>query len=260
MFDSQDNMIKLDMSEFSEKHTVSRLVGAPPGYVGYDDGGQLTDTVRRKSYCLILLDEIEKAHPEVFNLLLQIFDEGRLADAKGRKVDFRNTVIIMTSNVGSDLIKKDSGLGFSMLGDDVKTAEDRYGRMKEKVLTELKNVFKPEFLNRIDSTVVFHSLSKENIRKIVDLELVKVEKQLALKGIGIEVTDAAKDWLGEKGYDQVFGARPLRRVIQDNIEDRLSEMLLSGSFGMGDRVLVDHKPDDDGGLTIETVREPAPVA
>jgi ATP-dependent Clp protease ATP-binding subunit ClpC len=260
MFDSQDNMIKLDMSEFSEKHTVSRLVGAPPGYVGYDDGGQLTDTVRRKSYCLILLDEIEKAHPEVFNLLLQIFDEGRLADAKGRKVDFRNTVIIMTSNVGSDLIKKDSGLGFSMLSDDVKTAEDRSGRMKDKVLTELKNVFKPEFLNRIDSTVVFHSLSKENIRKIVDLELVKVEKQLALKGIGIEVTDAAKDWLGEKGYDQVFGARPLRRVIQDNIEDRLSEMLLSGSFGTGDRVLVDHKPDDDGGLTIESVREPAPVA
>ncbi len=259
MFDSQDNMIKLDMSEFSEKHTVSRLVGAPPGYVGYDDGGQLTDTVRRKSYCLILLDEIEKAHPEVFNLLLQIFDEGRLADAKGRKVDFRNTVIIMTSNVGSDLIKKDSGLGFTMLGDDVKTAEDRYGRMKEKVLTELKNVFKPEFLNRIDSTVVFHSLTKENIRKIVDLELVKVEKQLALKGIGIEVTDAAKDWLGEKGYDQVFGARPLRRVIQDNIEDRLSEMLLSGAFGNGDRVHVDHKPEDDGGLEIETVREPAPV-
>jgi ATP-dependent Clp protease ATP-binding subunit ClpC len=259
MFDSQDNMIKLDMSEFSEKHTVSRLVGAPPGYVGYDDGGQLTDTVRRKSYCLILLDEIEKAHPEVFNLLLQIFDEGRLADAKGRKVDFRNTVIIMTSNVGSDLIKKDSGLGFSMLGDDVKTAEDRYGRMKDKVLTELKVDVKPEFLNRIDSTVVFHSLTREDIRRIVDLELVKVERQLALKGVSIEVTLAAKDWLGDKGYDQVFGARPLRRVIQDNIEDRLSEMLLSGAFGAGDRVVVDHKPDDDGGLAIEAVREPAPV-
>ena len=157
-------MIKLDMSEFSEKHTVSRLVGAPPGYVGYDDGGQLTDTVRRKSYCLILLDEIEKAHPEVFNLLLQIFDDGRLTDAKGRKVDFRNTIIIMTSNVGSDLIKKDSGLGFTVGGDEVKTSEDRYNRMKEKVLAELKNVFRPEFLNRIDSTVVFHSLTKENIR------------------------------------------------------------------------------------------------
>jgi ATP-dependent Clp protease ATP-binding subunit ClpC len=261
MFDSQDNMIKLDMSEFSEKHTVSRLVGAPPGYVGYDDGGQLTDTVRRKSYCLILLDEVEKAHPEVFNLLLQIFDEGRLADAKGRKVDFRNTIIIMTSNVGSDLIKRDSNLGFSRSGgEEAKTQEDRYGRMKEKVLGELKNVFKPEFLNRIDSTVVFHSLTKENIRKIVDLELVKVEKQLGTKGVSIEVTDAAKDWLGEKGYDQVFGARPLRRVIQDSIEDRLSEMLLAGAFGTGDKVIVDRKPDDDGGLAIEAVREPAPVA
>ena len=258
MFDSQDNMIKLDMSEFSEKHTVSRLVGAPPGYVGYDDGGQLTDTVRRKSYCLILLDEIEKAHPEVFNLLLQIFDEGRLADAKGRKVDFRNTIIIMTSNVGSDLIKRDSRLGFGTTTDETKTAEERYARMKEKVLTELKNTFKPEFLNRIDSTVVFRSLSKEDIRKIVELELRKVEKSLAAKGIGLEVTVEAEDWLGEKGYDEVFGARPLRRVIQDNIEDRLSEMLLAGDFGTGDRVKVDRNPDADE-LTIETVREPQPV-
>ena len=256
MFDSQDNMIKLDMSEFSEKHTVSRLVGAPPGYVGYDDGGQLTDTVRRKSYCLILLDEIEKAHPEVFNLLLQIFDEGRLADAKGRKVDFRNTIIIMTSNVGSDLIKKDSGLGFSTAQDDVKTGEDRYQRMKEKVLTELKNVFKPEFLNRIDSTVVFRSLSREDIRRIVDNELRKVEKQLMLKGMTMDVTDAGKDWLGDKGYDPVFGARPLRRVIQDSIEDRLSELLLSGEFSSGDSVRIDA---EDGELKIEPVREPAAV-
>ncbi len=260
MFDSQDNMIKLDMSEFSEKHTVSRLVGAPPGYVGYDDGGQLTDTVRRKSYCLILLDEIEKAHPEVFNLLLQIFDEGRLADAKGRKVDFRNTIIIMTSNVGSDLIKRDSNLGFAISQEEIKTQEDRYGRMKDKVLGELKNVFKPEFLNRIDSTVVFHSLTRENIRSIVDLELRKVEKQLASKGVSLEVTIEAKDWLGDKGYDQVFGARPLRRVIQDNIEDRLSEMLLAGEFGAGDRVVVDRQPGDDGGLSISAAREPAPVA
>ncbi|MGE3073810.1 MAG: ATP-dependent Clp protease ATP-binding subunit [Dehalococcoidia bacterium] len=256
MFDSQDNMIKLDMSEFSEKHTVSRLVGAPPGYVGYDDGGQLTDTVRRKSYCLILLDEIEKAHPEVFNLLLQIFDEGRLADAKGRKVDFRNTIIIMTSNVGSDLIKKDSGLGFATAQDDIKSGEDRYQRMKEKVLTELKNVFKPEFLNRIDSTVVFRSLSREDIRRIVDNELRKVEKQLMLKGVTMEVTDAGKDWLGDKGYDPVFGARPLRRVIQDNIEDRLSELLLSGEFGSGDSVRIDA---EEGELKIEPVREPAAV-
>ncbi len=260
MFDSQDNMIKLDMSEFSEKHTVSRLVGAPPGYVGYDDGGQLTDTVRRKSYCLILLDEIEKAHPEVFNLLLQIFDEGRLADAKGRKVDFRNTIIIMTSNVGSDLIKRDSNLGFSVSQEEIKSQEDRYGRMKDKVLGELKNVFKPEFLNRIDSTVVFHSLTRENIRSIVDLELKKVEKQLSSKGVLLEVTDEAKDWLGEKGYDQVFGARPLRRVIQDSIEDKLSEMLLAGEFGAGDRVVVDRASGDDGGLSIQTAREPAPVA
>ncbi|MCC6267295.1 MAG: ATP-dependent Clp protease ATP-binding subunit [Dehalococcoidia bacterium] len=256
MFDSQDNMIKLDMSEFSEKHTVSRLVGAPPGYVGYDDGGQLTDTVRRKSYCLILLDEIEKAHPEVFNLLLQIFDEGRLADAKGRKVDFRNTIIIMTSNVGSDLIKKDSGLGFATASDEVKSHEDRYLRMKDKVLTELKNVFKPEFLNRIDSTVVFRSLSREDIRRIVDNELRKVEKQLMTRGVRMEVTDAGKDWLGEKGYDPIFGARPLRRVIQDNIEDKLSEMLLSGDFIAGDLVKVDA---EEGTLKIEPVREPAAV-
>ncbi|HEY4669002.1 MAG TPA: ATP-dependent Clp protease ATP-binding subunit, partial [Tepidiformaceae bacterium] len=260
MFDSQDNMVKLDMSEFSEKHTVSRLVGAPPGYVGYDDGGQLTDTVRRKSYCLILLDEIEKAHPEVFNLLLQIFDEGRLADAKGRKVDFRNTILIMTSNVASDLIKRDSGLGFQHSGDEAKSIEEKYQRMKEKVLTELKNVFRPEFLNRIDSTVVFRPLSAEDIRKVVDLELIGVTKQLAAKGITLEVTDAAKDWLGEKGYDAVFGARPLRRLISDTIEDRLSEMLLSGDFSAGDRVRVDRRPDDDGGLAIEAVREPAPVA
>src|SRR5688572_23488969 len=259
MFDSQDNMIKLDMSEFSEKHTVSRLVGAPPGYVGYDDGGQLTDTVRRKSYCLILLDEIEKAHPEVFNLLLQIFDEGRLADAKGRKVDFRNTIIIMTSNVGSDLIKKDSGLGFAKgASDEVKSVEEKYQRMKDKVLTELKNVFRPEFLNRIDSTVVFRPLSAEDIRKVVDLELVGVTKQLLAKGVVLEVTDAAKDWLGEKGYDQVFGARPLKRLISDSIEDKLSEMLLSGQFAAGDTVVVDKSPDEGGGLAIETARQPAP--
>jgi ATP-dependent Clp protease ATP-binding subunit ClpC len=258
MFDSQDNMVKLDMSEFSEKHTVSRLVGAPPGYVGYDDGGQLTDTVRRKSYCLILLDEIEKAHPEVFNLLLQIFDEGRLADAKGRKVDFRNTILIMTSNVASDLIKRDSGLGFAKgASDEVKSVEEKYLRMKDKVLTELKNVFRPEFLNRIDSTVVFRPLSAEDIRKVVDLELVVVTKQLLAKGVMLEVTDAAKDWLGEKGYDQVFGARPLKRLISDSIEDKLSEMLLGGQFGAGDTVVVDKGPDE--GLSIETARQPAPV-
>ncbi len=258
MFDSQDNMIKLDMSEFSERHTVARLIGAPPGYVGYDDGGQLTDTVRRRPYCLIVLDEIEKAHPDVFNLLLQIFDEGRLADAKGRKVDFRNTIIIMTSNVGSDLIKRDSSLGFSITHDEAQTHEDRYKRMKDKVLSELKNVFKPEFLNRVDSTVVFHALTPEHIRRIVDLELSQVERRLALRAVTFDVTNAAKDWLGTKGYDQVFGARPLRRVIQDNIEDKISEMLLGGEFGTGDRLLIDREPDSDG-LTIKPVSSPAAV-
>ncbi len=256
MFDSEDNMLKLDMSEFSEKHTVARLIGAPPGYVGYEDGGQLTDTVRRKSYCLILLDEIEKAHPDVFNLLLQIFDEGRLSDAKGRKVDFRNTIIIMSGNVGSDLIKRDSKLGFGTTGgDDAASSTDRYNRMKDKVLGELKNVFKPEFLNRIDSTVVFRALERDDIRKIVDLELVKIIKSLNNKGISLQLTIEAKDWVGEKGYDPVFGARPLRRVIQDQIEDRLSEMLLAGEFGAGDTVLVDRKLGEDGdGLTVIAVK------
>ena len=258
MFDSQDNMIRLDMSEFSERHTVARLIGAPPGYVGYDDGGQLTDTVRRRPYCLILLDEIEKAHPDVFNLLLQIFDEGRLADAKGRKVDFRNTILIMTSNVGSDLIKRDSNLGFAIAHDEVQTHEDRYKRMKDKVLSELKNVFKPEFLNRVDSTVVFHALTPEHIRRIVDLELAQVERRLALRAVTFEVTDEAKEWLGEKGYDQVFGARPLRRVIQDNIEDKISEMLLGGEFGTGDRLVIDRDADGDG-LTIKPATSTAPV-
>ena len=250
MFDSQDNIIKLDMSEFGEKHTVARLIGSPPGYVGYDDGGQLTDTVRRKSYCLILLDEIEKAHPEVFNLLLQIFDEGNLADAKGRKVDFRNTIVIMTSNVGSDLIKRDSNLGFSVTSDEGQSHEDAYQRMKDKVLNELKNVFRPEFLNRIDNTVVFHALTKEHIRRIVDLELRQTERRLSMQGITLEITESAKDWLGEKGYDQVFGARPLRRVIQENIEDQLSEMLLTSRFVAGDSIVINANSED--GLSIES--------
>jgi len=254
MFGSQDSMIRLDMSEFMEKHNVSRLVGAPPGYIGYDDGGQLTDAVRRKSYCLILFDEIEKAHPDVFNTLLQIFDDGHLTDAKGRKVDFRNTIIVMTSNVGSDLIRKESGLGFQIRGEEAKTAEDQYKRMKEKVLEELKRVFRPEFLNRLDGQIVFHALSKEHIRQIVELELKEVEQQLLLKGVTMEATAACKDWLGEKGYDLVFGARPLRRVIQDEVEDRLSDALLSGRFQEGDRVLIDV---EGGELILKSASEPA---
>ena len=254
MFGSEDAMIRLDMSEFMEKHNISRLVGAPPGYIGYDDGGQLTDTVRRKSYCLILLDEIEKAHPDIFNTLLQIFDDGHLTDAKGRKVDFRNTIIIMTSNVGSDLIQKESVLGFQMNKDEGRTAEDVYKRMKEKVTDELKRVFRPEFLNRLDASVVFHALNKEQIRQIVEFQLKEVEKQLLLKGVTWEVTEAAKDWLGEKGFDPLFGARPLRRVIQDEIEDRLSDAILESRFTEGDRVLI----DVEGGEVILTkAEEPA---
>jgi ATP-dependent Clp protease ATP-binding subunit ClpC len=244
MFGSEDAMVKLDMSEFMERHTVARLVGAPPGYIGYDDGGQLTDTVRRKSYCLILLDEIEKAHPEVFNMLLQIFDEGHLTDAKGRRVDFRNTIIIMTSNVGSDLIRKETALGFGGKRESAKTEEAQYEKMKEKVLNEMKNVFRPEFLNRIDQTLVFHALTKDHIRQIVDLMLKDVGKQLVAKGVEFQVTDAAKDWLGEKGYDEVFGARPLRRVIQNEIEDRLSEALLEGRFAEGEKIEIDVGGDE----------------
>ena len=256
MFGSQDSMIRLDMSEFMEKHNVSRLVGAPPGYVGYDDGGQLTDTVRRKSYCLILLDEIEKAHPDVFNMLLQVFDDGSLTDAKGRKVDFRNTIIIMTSNVGSDLIRRESTLGFSVNTEEAKTAEQQYKRMKDKVVDELKRVFRPEFLNRIDGQVVFHALSKEHIRSIVDLRLQELGQSLMLKGISMEATDAARGWLGDKGYDPIFGARPLRRVIQNELEDRLSEALLEGRFGPGDTVLI----DAEGGEIVLTKQQAPELA
>ncbi|TET96436.1 MAG: ATP-dependent Clp protease ATP-binding subunit, partial [Dehalococcoidia bacterium] len=239
MFGSEDAMIRLDMSEFMEKHNVSRLIGAPPGYVGYEDAGQLTDTVRRKSYCLILLDEIEKAHPDVFNMLLQIFDDGQLTDAKGRKVDFRNTILIMTSNVGSDLIRKETTLGFSVKTEESKRAEDQYEKMKEKVLTAMKNVFRPEFLNRLDATIVFHGLSREHIRQIVENEMKAIESQLQAKEVTLEMTGAAKDWIGEKGFDPVFGARPLRRIIQNEIEDRLSEALLEERFHAGDTVRID---------------------
>ena len=239
MFGSEDTLIRIDMSEFMEKFAVSRLVGAPPGYVGYDEGGQLTEAVRRKSYSCILLDEIEKAHPDVFNLLLQIFDDGHLTDAKGRRVDFRNSIIIMTSNIGAELIQKGTTIGFASRSDEAKTRQQTYERMKENLLNELKKAFRPEFLNRVDGVVVFHSLSKEQIRSIVDLMLATVGQQLIEKGIGMKVTDAAKDFMGEKGYDEVFGARPLRRVIQNMVEDKLSEDILRGKFQAGDTVVID---------------------
>jgi ATP-dependent Clp protease ATP-binding subunit ClpC len=249
MFGSEDALVKIDMSEFMERHNVSRLVGAPPGYVGYDEGGQLTEAVRRKSYSVVLLDEIEKAHPEVFNILLQILEDGHLTDAKGRRVDFRNTIIIMTSNVGAQLIQKDSSIGFRQ---GSATAADQaiadYDRMKEKVLGELKNAFRPEFLNRIDATVVFRQLTREEIRQIVDLLLGRVKAQLAGQQMELVVTDAAKDAIIEKGYDQAFGARPLRREIQNQIEDPLSEQMLMASYEAGDTIIVDALPD--GGLSI----------
>ena len=239
MFGSEETLIRLDMSEFMEKFAVSRLVGAPPGYVGYEEGGQLTEAVRRKSYCCILLDEIEKAHPDVFNILLQIFDDGHLTDAKGRRVDFRNSIIVMTSNIGAELIRKGSTLGFAVSSDEMKNRQQDYERMKEKLLGELKKTFRPEFLNRVDGVIVFHPLNKEHIRRIVDLMLAIITERLAEKEIKLEVTDAAKDLLGEQGYDEVFGARPLRRAIQDMVEDKLSEGLLSGKFRSGDTAVVD---------------------
>jgi ATP-dependent Clp protease ATP-binding subunit ClpC len=239
MFGSEDALVRLDMSEFMERHTVARLVGAPPGYIGYEEGGQLTEAVRRKSYCAILLDEIEKAHYDVFNILLQIFDDGHLADAKGRRVDFRNSIIVMTSNAGAELIKRDMSLGFAAHVDGEGKQQVEYEKMKEKVLGEMKKIFRPEFLNRIDATVVFHALNKEHIRKIVDLMLNEVVASLEEKNVTLEVTDEARDFIGNKGYDPVFGARPLRRTIQNLVEDQLSEALLRGEFLSGDTVVVD---------------------
>jgi len=249
MFGDQDNMVRLDMSEFQERHTVARLIGAPPGYVGYDEGGQLTETVRRKNYCAILMDEIEKAHPDIFNILLQIFDAGQLTDARGRKVDFRNSIIVMTSNLGSDLIKRDTSLGFASKTEDGQTQQQSYERMKDKVMEEVKRFFRPEFLNRLDSTIVFHQLDKPEILSIVDLMMDLVRKELEEKQIAIEITEAAKDYLGDNGFDPVLGARPLRRLIQNEVEDRLSDELLAGRIEEGDVALVDL--DEEGAITIK---------
>jgi ATP-dependent Clp protease ATP-binding subunit ClpC len=248
MFGSEESMVKIDMSEFMERHSVARLVGAPPGYIGYEEGGQLTEAVRRKPYSVVLLDEIEKAHPEVFNILLQIMDDGRLTDAKGRKVDFRNTILIMTSNAGAELIRRETGLGFHK-SESQQSAQEQYDKMKDKVLTEMKKLFRPEFLNRIDATVVFRALGRVQIREIVDLQLNRTQKQLTEQRLVMEVTDAARDLLLEKGFDAVFGARPMRRAIQNLIEDPLAEGLLHSRFRPGDTVLVDRVGDD---LTLET--------
>ncbi len=243
MFGSEDALIKIDMSEFMERHTVSRLVGAPPGYIGYEEGGQLTEAVRRKSYSVILLDEIEKAHPEAFNMLLQIMEDGSLTDAKGRRVDFRNTILIMTSNIGAELIQREGSLGFATAENVEKRLQHEYQVMKDKVLGQLKQTFRPEFLNRIDAVIVFHPLTPEHVRQIVTLELKRVRKQLAEQQVKLEVTEAAMDLLAKRGYDRQFGARPLRRIIQNLIEDPLAEGLLQGRFKPGSTVVIDVRDD-----------------
>jgi ATP-dependent Clp protease ATP-binding subunit ClpC len=238
LFEDEESMIRLDMSEYMEKHTTARLIGAPPGYVGYDEGGQLTEKVRRKPYSVILLDEIEKAHPDVFNILLQILEDGRLTDGKGRTVNFRNTVVIMTSNVGANYIKKQPSVGFRPAD-----AEKSYESMKNRLLDELKRTFRPEFLNRVDDLIVFKSLTEEDIAQIVDLMLNDLAKRIKDYGMQIEVTTEAKNLLAKEGYDPTYGARPLRRVIQKRLEDGISEEMLKGHFSAGDIIIVDKAKD-----------------
>ncbi|MFC2072155.1 ATP-dependent Clp protease ATP-binding subunit [Chloroflexota bacterium] len=239
LFDDENAMVRLDMSEYQERHTVSRLIGAPPGYIGYEEGGQLTEAVRRRPYRVILLDEIEKAHPEVFNSLLQLLDDGRLTDGHGRTVDFKNTVIIMTSNTGAELIKRDVSLGFATQKSGAKTQQQSYEDMKGKVMTEVKKTFRPEFLNRLDEVLVFHELTEEQIRLIVDLMAKDLQERLAERKLKLEMTDEAKSWLAKVGFDPIFGARPLRRAVERYVENPLSSKILRGEFNEGDKVLVD---------------------
>ncbi|CAG0948055.1 partial ATP-dependent Clp protease ATP-binding subunit ClpC, partial [Anaerolineae bacterium] len=239
MFGDEKALVQLDMSEFMERHNVARLVGAPPGYIGYEEGGQLTEAIRRRPYSVVLLDEIEKAHPETFNMLLQILEDGHLADAKGRKVDFRNTIMIMTSNIGAELIQKDAVLGFSGKRNEVKTEEEAYQKMRDKLMGELQRLFRPEFLNRLDNIVVFHSLTKDDITKIVDVQIGFLKPRLTEHQLTLEITDAAKAKLAEDGYDRFLGARPLKRVIQRTIEDPLSEAVLSQEFKPGSALIAD---------------------
>ncbi len=249
LFGDEDAMIQVDMSEFMEKHSVSRLVGSPPGYIGYDEGGQLTEAVRRKPYSVLLLDEIEKAHPDVFNILLQILEEGKLTDAQGRKVDFRNTIVIMTSNIGAASISKNQSLGFS-IGDDSGLS---YDDMKERVMSELKKVFRPELLNRIDEVIVFHKLTKEEIKVIVDLLMKRLRDQMGVHAADVSLTDEAKELLVEKGYDPTMGARPLRRAIQRYIEDPLADFVLGQEITAGSTILVDKKRDSDDEVEITII-------
>ena len=259
MFGDEDALIQIDMSEYMEKHNVSRLVGAPPGYVGYEEGGQLTERIRRRPYAVLLLDEIEKAHSDVYNMLLQIMEEGRLTDNFGRHVDFKNVVLIMTSNIGADLIKNQSGFGFGK-----KTAEANYDKMKELLSKEVERFFRPEFLNRLDDTIVFHPLTKEDLTHVVELELNKVFKRLTEHGLKLDVTQAAKEFLIEKGYNSEYGARPLRRAIEHYVEDPISESLLRGVFKETKQIRIDVKDEDhlqfDAGAGQEQENKEHPVA
>ena len=244
LFDDENAMIRLDMSEYQEKHTVSRLIGAPPGYVGYEEGGQLTEAVRRRPYRVILLDEIEKAHPEVFNTLLQVLDDGRLTDGQGRTVDFKNTVIIMTSNTGVELIKREGPIGFATPKSATKAQRQSYENMKEMVLAEVRKNFRPEFLNRLDDIIVFHELTREQIGAIVELMVRDLQKRLAERKLKLELTKPAKNWLADAGYDPTFGARPLRRALERHVENPLSSKILAGEFKEGDTVIVDLVDDE----------------
>jgi ATP-dependent Clp protease ATP-binding subunit ClpC len=239
LFGSEDALIQLDMSEFMERHTVSRLVGAPPGYIGYEESGQLTEALRRRPYSIVVFDEIEKAHPEAHNMLLQIMEEGHLSDARGRKVDFRNAIIVMTSNVGAEMIKRQTSLGFNLQRDEDVEERLAYKEMRKKLLDSLRRVFRPEFINRVDSVIVFRSLNKDDLHKIVSLELDKVADRLEGHEIKLKASPDAIDILAELGYNPEMGARPLRRVIQQKIEDKLSDALLSGEFEEGDTIQVD---------------------
>jgi ATP-dependent Clp protease ATP-binding subunit ClpB len=239
MFDTEEAMVRIDMSEFMEKHSVARLIGAPPGYVGYEEGGYLTEAVRRRPYSVILMDEVEKAHPDVFNVLLQVLDDGRLTDGQGRTVDFRNTVIVMTSNLGSDIIQQKAG-------------EERYAEMKEAVMEVVRVAFRPEFINRLDEIVVFHPLQRDQIRAIARIQIGYLQERLAEREMKLVVSDTALDHLGEAGFDPVYGARPLKRAIRVQLENPLAQEILAGRFGPGDGIDVAVR---DGRLDFERVLE-----
>jgi ATP-dependent Clp protease ATP-binding subunit ClpC len=249
LFGSEDALVQLDMSEFMERHSVARLVGAPPGYVGYEDAGQLTEAIRRRPYSIVVFDEIEKAHPEAFNMLLQIMEEGQLTDARGRRVDFRNAIIVMTSNVGAETIKRGTSLGFAVPLDRELTDKETYEDMRKSVMEQLRRAFRPEFLNRVDATIVFRPLTQEEIKLIVDLELEKVSERLIEHAISLDISEEARSWIAERGYDIEYGARPLRRLIQNEVEDELSDGILSGRFSVASVVRI--HVNDDAELTLE---------